>query len=270
MEEYKAIHTVLLDMMKKVASTCDKLKIPYYLVEGSCLGAVRHQGFIPWDDDLDVAIPFDCAEEFCKLAPPLLGNTIKIYGGGFVDDNLRVCNENIEIERPANVIDKEDKLIHPWIDIFVLYGLPKNIILRYFHYRRLWFWQKVFKLSDQTHVYKRERDPFSNLIIKLAGKFHTEKMFDSKKALYRMNIVGKRYRFENSKYVMAFPTWYATKEIMPKSTYGNGVMIQFEDTQFRVPSRSDAYLKQLYGDYMELPPPVERNGKHKIKIVKGE
>ena len=263
MGEYQQI---LLDMLKEITSLCDRMRIPYYLAEGTCLGAIRHNGFIPWDDDVDIVIPDNYAE-FLYSCQKYLSPRYKIMGGLFKDENLRIIDTSVRIKRPDNIVDKKDKLTHPWIDIIMLYGLPDNRILKRIHYFRLFFYQKLFKLSDREHIYKRKRGKFAALVVYFSGLIHTEKLINGYSQLKRLKNIGAKYLFENSNYVVAFHTWYGVKEIMPKEVYGDGVMVPFETIKARVPQKFDEYLTQLYGDYKQLPPESERVGKHQITIV---
>lgn len=263
MGEYQQI---LLDMLKEITSVCEELGIKYFLVEGTCLGAVRHKGFIPWDDDIDIAIFAEDYEKFVTEVPRKLKNNYFLQEGFVIDDATRIYDNKIDIK--VNVVDSD--MHHPWIDVLILCGMPDNIFFRKLHYFLIWLSLKIFKASNLKNVNKRKRGLLESLIIEIISKTKISHLIDTKVTLKNLKKYLFRKQYNNSNYTLAFPSWYFEKEIMPKEVYGDGVMVPFETIKARVPQKYDEYLTRLYGDYMQLPPESERVGKHLISIVKFE
>ena len=118
-----------LEVLKEVVRICDKYKITYYISGGTYLGAVRHKGFIPWDDDVDIAMPREDYEIFLQLAEQELNSKYKLvtykkddnylyYPSKIETDEMKVINHSVNNEKNFNA----------WIDIFPLDGMPNNFI----------------------------------------------------------------------------------------------------------------------------------------------
>ena len=120
-----------LDILKLVKRICDKYDIKYSLHGGTLLGAVRHGGFIPWDDDIDIGMPRPDYEEFMRIVRDFLPEHM-IYRNFRIgnEDTIffsRVEDSSIQVE-DSSAIKKRNR--NAWIDIFPLDGMPKNVIVR--------------------------------------------------------------------------------------------------------------------------------------------
>lgn len=264
MNELREYQTILLDILKDVAVACNQMGIPYYLTEGTCLGAVRHKGFIPWDDDIDIAIPSSYYERFIRDIHKYLKKEHSVEPGFITGDYTRVVNTQIEVK--SDVLTK-GKSYHPWIDIMCLYGMPNNLVVREIHYIKFYLAQKLFKMSDSKNIIRRKRNIFESIIVSIVSRINLTSILNKEKRLKKVQDLLFRYSFESSNYVLGYTSWYFKKELMPKEVYGSGTNAIFEGEEIRIPSDYDTYLKRLYGDYMTLPPEEERQGKHKLTIV---
>lgn len=252
---------VLLSMTEDVISACNNLEIPYFLTEGSCLGAVRHKGMIPWDDDIDIAIPETYVERFINELPLKLGKTYYIKQQFEGDDSFQIINRNIKI------VSEVTKRENPWIDVMVLYGMPNSVIQRELHYLNFYLHQKLYKLSDPENIQIRDRGIIQNTAIEIARKLRIYKLLNKQKRLRSVEKILKKYPYDKCSYVIAYGSWYFKKELMKKCVYGKGKLTEFEYLTVRIPEQYDTYLKKLYGDYMKLPPLERREGKHKIQVI---
>lgn len=253
----KQLQNVELEMFKEIAKICDKNGLTYYMSAGTFLGAVRHKGFIPWDDDMDMRIPRDDYEKlidilYKELPEPYIVQHYKL------NKNVhryfaRVENTKVKFIRTHAVKRQES---NAWIDIFPLDGMPDNKIhasLRKFHllYRKMWMQLSVF---DEIVDVSKKRPWLERVIIFIATKTPIQNMLSWDRMWRKLDEALKAYPLSQSKYYMNFMSAYKFKDIIPKQIYGKGKKYKFEDAVFNGPEDYDSFLKILYGDYMKLPP----------------
>lgn len=260
------VQTVILDIFKVVADLCERHQIPYYAIGGTCLGAVRHHGFIPWDDDLDIAIPIQYFDEFWEIAnkelPPkyqtYTGKKVKVYNMMFG----KVHNtETAYIETRDAEFKKSYKGI--FIDIMPMSAIPDDPEEREDFYKKVRRYRKYnymrrFPLrrlpqnwSKRRWLYMRIMAPF------IRFDHYSEELMD----LMRSHPFGSTsltgYTWSKNVRKYTFPIEY----------FESTVDLPFEDTTIRCPVRYKEYLAAQFGDnYMELPPESER-WSHKTEIV---
>ena len=252
-EEHKKIQ---LDILRKVASFCEEKGINYYLTDGTLIGAVRHKGFIPWDDDVDIEMPRPDFNRFRKefvnqgnlrfVAP---GDPDSRYHNGKV---IRIDTVKIE-----NGIKYNDDYLGVDIDIFIIDGCPDSIdeykVLR----------KKICKLYNAYAQVKQ------GLVgsIKHKMKVLLWKLFygSPKKNISEAFRLCEKYDFGSSKYIARYGRFSVGFRV-PAECYSNFVYKDFEGEQFRVPVGYDAVLKAQFGDYMRLPPESERVSHHSNKV----
>ena len=219
--ECKKIEIEILDY---VTELCNKNNLTYFLGGGTLLGAVRHKGFIPWDDDVDIMMP---REDYDKLAQ-VISN---IDNNRFLYLNYK---DNNDYYYPfAKVVDKRTKVkeldckeikdLGVYIDIFPIDNVSDDM---------------------QENKLKWYMSIFNNY----------------KKVLEKMENLGKKY--PNSNTVACITGRYFEKEIMPKSYIEDFIMAKFEDREYKIPKGYDLYLTKHYGDYMQLPPKEKQVSNH--------
>lgn len=251
------------DLLKTTVDICDKLGITYYLVCGSALGAVKYSGFIPWDDDVDIAMPRLDYKRFCKEAPELLPeyyflqNIDTDKNVPFIFSKLR-DSRTTYIEKSISHIDINHGV---YIDIFPIDGYPK----------------------EQGEIKKMERSlKFLKLGLSSVYKFNSNMRLTTKIFLTIERILGFNYRTKYfikkiSKLISAYPTatsniwcnhgnWQGKLEYAPRSQYGEGAWAEFEGLKVRVPEKYDEYLTQKYGDWRADLPKEQQIGHHFYEI----
>lgn len=248
----KEIQKVLLDTLVYVDNFCTEREIPYYMIGGTLLGAVRHGGFIPWDDDIDIAMTRENYEKFLSLWDD------KEHDGFMLQNTFtdRKCRHTI-----TRILIKGTRLLHNgsynvtkehselFIDIFPLDNVPDDIELREQQRKDLIKAKRMigFKFSSRAstklkHYIKRLRQGF----LAPVSYHHLVKKVD---------IISKRYCLEQTKSICSMSSQYDyNKQAMSRKIYGSPIRIPFEKYAFLAPEHPDEYLKQLYGDYMQLPP----------------
>lgn len=254
-----------LIILKEFQRICDANNLKYFVVAGSMLGAVRHKGFIPWDDDIDVAMPRKDYDRFLEIAPSLLSN----------DYYLESPRDNDHVTIVSTIVSKEggyslnnaSKTMYTgaWIDIMMIDGVPDPGIRRTIHWYRYMALRAMYQISHFEEVVdqNRARPVHEKLIINFAKATKMQKLLNSSKINARIERLMRSVPYEHSNYVATYCGIYRKKEIVPKAWYGEGKRYAFEDTETFGLSNADAYLRQLYGDYMT--PPEDRSSKHNVK-----
>lgn len=244
------LQQIEFDMLKVFIGICDSLNLKYYLVCGSCLGAVKYNGFIPWDDDVDVALPREDYNRFITKAPGMLPEGLFLQNH-LTDANCcevfsKLRNSNTTfIERGNESIDQNHGV---FVDVFPLDGLPNEG--REKHFKKLKFFdrRRIVKLDYKRFSKNNITSVRSNCIYILYKLFGYRK--DTPKTLCELND-----------YLSQFPTqecdiWSNLHEEgcdvihnNPREWYGDGVMKTFEGFEVRVPAEFDKYLTRRYGDW---------------------
>ena len=259
----RRLQAIELSILRSVKEICDKHQLTYYLAYGTLLGAVRHEGFIPWDDDVDILMPRPDFERFMYLADhelekPLILQT-KEKDKSFPFGHAQVQNTQIKIRTATR---QNAQVWNAWIDILPLDAMPKNklhFFTRKYHilYRRMMC--NLADFPDIVNIHKTGRPWYENLIIFIAIKTHPERYLDSYKQYRKFHNYLSQYPFEKGYYLVDAYSYYKFKSLFKKSIYGKGTVLLFEGEQYRVPEQYEFYLKQIYGDYMTLPPKNKRN-----------
>jgi lipopolysaccharide cholinephosphotransferase len=259
------IQTVQFDLLKQFIAVCTKFKLRYYLFGGTCLGAVRHQGFIPWDDDIDVAMPRPDFDKLMGLAskfkePYFLQNIHTDRRYSYPYAKLR-NSDTCFIETVFSHVQMNQGV---FIDIFPLDGMSKkpgathvNNIKPYW----LWFQWYFSYINNSLHPIKFNKRILLNLLSNFfAILFWPFNINNSNSKSIEKSC--KRIPFEKATLVGPYLTMYFNKEALPFAVFGDGVDAKFEGLDVKIPADYDQYLKKIYGNYMRLPDPSKQKGHH--------
>lgn len=252
------IHEVLLNMAKEFDNICQKHEIPYYMLGGTMLGAIRHKGFIPWDDDMDFGVP---REYYKKLYDILKKELPSPYRCCSFEDSPYVFYPYYKIEDRTTRLDSaqlggcvEDK-IGINIDVFPLDVCSKDSKSLKRIIRLNDIYGRIFTQSASKSIKKNFIKKIIRLLLPISQrKFYSiikSKVGGIPKGEYRGNIYGH----------------WEEKEIIPIGWYGSNCMYNFENLRLQGLKEYDKYLRRLYGDYMILPS-VEKRKPHGEKAYK--
>jgi len=258
------VQDMQLELMKKLHNFMEENQIQYYLIAGSALGAARHKGFIPWDDDIDIGLFRADYEKFIKVASSFDKNydIVNYKNNKNCDYGLtRIYFPNTYIENPIIEKTKLDKRLY--FDVFPLDNVPNDT--------------EELKAYEQTIAKKKsliQRIDVRNhnntktiLLIKKALSFVLSPFRNS--ILASFDKLAQKYDSADTTHVCSLSSQYSfKKQVISKEIYGIPTLHVFETEEFYVPEKLDAYLTILYGsDYYEIPPIEKRRKGHNIYSI---
>ena len=268
--ELRQLQMLQLRVMKLIHAICVEKGVNYYLIAGSLLGAVRHKGFIPWDDDIDIAMMRDDFEKFKKEFSKSFPQDKYFLQTFSTDPNFdvplaRLCVKNTIQDIPSDRFLKSFK--GTYIDIFPLDNVPNSNKLRLKQEKqiskiRLLFRLKLYRVYESNSVFSVIAKKTISALLTVIPLAYLQKKY---------NEVLLKYDGIKSSDVCSMASKYNyCKQAMPKSIYGTPTLIRFEDTEFFGPEYPIAYLKKLYGEnYMQLPPMEKREIPHDVYVKEG-
>jgi len=264
----RKVQMVQLGIAKEIKRVCEILQIQYFLDGGTLLGAIRHNGFIPWDDDMDIGMMRDDYEIFIKKAPDLLKENYFLQtwhtdpGYGLAFAKLRL-NNTIYLEKAAQYSSAHCGI---YVDIIPYDDFPNNIS------DRKWQGRQHYILKRMILVKSGYR-PWAVHISKV-GKIVTYCVYmpirilvffiNKRKLIKKFEKIATAYNREKTDnlYIQGgadYGEW-----VVPCECFSDYAEHTFEDTVFMIPAGYDSYLRNGYGDYMQLPPECKREDRHKI------
>ena len=241
--DIKALHNCILKTLQTIDKVCKEHNLRYYIWAGTQLGAVRHGGFIPWDDDIDIAMPRKDYDLLIANAKEWLPNPYEMVCAEN-DENYPIAFAKIQ-DSSTTIIERMHLryLGGAYIDVFPLDGVPNNWCKRW-HFARYKFYRTVLYLV-QRDPYKHGKGP-SSWVPLLCRKLFTLK--GVQKSI--RNILTK-YDFDKSTLVADYDD--GLRFVMPKEVLGTPIPCKFEDIEVLGVAQPDTYLKMKYGNYMQLP-----------------
>lgn len=247
------LHSAQLDILKEVKRVCNNNNLRYYLAFGTCLGAVRHKGFIPWDSDIDIFMYIDDVDKFVALQSEFNKEYFiqtRKNDPGFGATCLRVRKSNTTfIEKDLNDQDINHGV---WIDVYPMYYCPKSNLKKQI-YILLSFFNRLLVINRVPKNHGNGVKVFSKIVLslipdrlkKLMTKRIESSLRNNKNSDEVFHFFGETLKLNNSD--ISKTAWF--KE--PKD-------LEFEGELFSGPTFPDKYLEKTYGDYMKLPPKEEQ------------
>lgn len=254
----KTLQSEELKMMKIIREICEKENLTYFMIGGTLLGSIRHKGFIPWDDDVDLAMPRKDYEKFLMVSKKYLPTNIFVQNFR-TDDKYRyyitrVLNKNILVEE-KRFIGVDTPQAYASVDIFPIDGSPNPRILRKIHYSRIMIRRFLISLCYRDTIDKeRKRSNLEKLLVNILIKIPFESILSPNKIKESLDKLLKKYSMDGSLYSGTIMGAYRIREMVPTVMFGKPKLYKFEDDTFYGPEQVDEYLKHMYGDYMKLPP----------------
>lgn len=250
------VHGTLLNILRDVDCFCAENNLVYYLAYGTLLGAVRHKGFIPWDDDIDICMPRPDYERFIKLFPSEKGR-------------IQVVSHKLDPNYPfyyAKVHDISTVVIENsnynykmgvYIDIFPIDAMPTSKKDQDSYMKKFNFYRDIYNIK--SFKFRKGRKMMKNIIL-LCSKLITP-FFSKKYLTNKLDQISHTYDYSESDLV-SIAASIDQRLIFEKKIFSNGIKLKFEDIEASVPLNYHEILKRNYGNYMVLPPEEKRLSHH--------
>lgn len=261
-EHYRKVQLVELELLKEVDKICKKHKIRYFLDGGTLLGAVRHKGFIPWDDDLDISLLRDDYEKLCNVITDELPDTMFFQDWrteqGYPYNFAKVRMNNTKFVQTG--LEQCDIHHGIYIDIFPIDKLPSD------EKKRVRFNKKIKNLKIKLSVsymsyYKNgKKRPLNQRFIIAVFKL----LYDRQKLHIKADKLATSYNKTKSKLYFSNFGLLSNKLSFDESYFNETAEYEFEGELFTSVKNYDGFLKKLYGNYMNVPSESERKQKHEI------
>jgi len=259
------IQAAILGLLEEFDSFCRLKGLRYSLAAGTLLGSVRHKGFIPWDDDIDVVMPRPDYEKLLKDYPLHSRGTryrlVNWSNSPFPFPFTKLCDSTF-LARTYQYADLATEYL--WIDIFPLDGAPSDVKVFKSYLRRRDFKLQIaycFTMKSENKVKQAIRASIKSVLSPFVKTHSIIKNIDNN---------AKKLSYDKSEYV-AQMAWnvYGEKELFPRSYFDELVEVDFEGRRFLASKNWDEILTQVYGNYMQLPP-VDQRSDHGIMAWKND
>lgn len=260
-----------LEILKKIDKICDEINLKYCLAYGTLIGAVRHKGFIPWDDDVDIMMP---RKDYDLFVQYFIEHKEKLKSYEIINPQVNEkCPYTIsrisDMRYRLDVDNEEDYGIGLFVDVYPLDGVGnsfeesaklKNISSKY---------ASLCFLSTRQRVKRENTKSTIKYIIKFPA-FIVAKTFGKKFFMNKLYSMAANCDYDSSKYIgcIIWASDDGVRGIFPKDWFKELIDIEFEGYMFKAPKDYDNILKHGYGDYMKLPPKRERIAHHYYKAYR--
>lgn len=251
------LHKLAINIAKAFHDVCVRNDIPYYMLYGTMLGAKRHQGFIPWDDDMDFGIELKYYEKIVNSLKKDLPKRYRLLTrcdrqgaiGGFlkIEDTQTIVYEKSRIHEEENT--------GVFIDVFILYPCNAN---------KSW-WSRSGLIKFFTLIQAYRFCSMNGRGWKKIFSYVTKILFCGLKRDSLINFYEKYLVVKEGRFFTTYSSVYNMKDIIDRNIYGQPLLYKFEDAVFYGVEDSDAYLSHLYGDYMKQPP-LEKRKVHASEV----
>lgn len=266
-DEHEQLKKVQLMIAEDIKRICEKYQIKYFLDAGSMLGAVRHKGFIPWDDDIDIGMPKEDYNKFLEVAPAELGEKYFVDNYNTNHDNPLVFTKirllgTEYIENKANAGAKHNEI---FVDIFPYYYISDNELVRKSEAFRMQLLTQMLLIKGGYKVWRGETrlKYLKFLPIQILAKCYSVKTLRN-----RIDKLYNKHKGTKNICVHAgscYNYWY-----FPAIWFDEMIMVDFEGVSFSIPKEYDAFLTKAYGDYRKLPPEKDRQTHQIMKLELGK
>ena len=262
----KRWNATILDILKAFMQICERHQLRYYCCAGTAIGAVRHHGIIPWDDDIDVIMPRPDYDRLLQIAKEEDFGNYEIISP-YSDPTYPLYFSKISNRNTTLIEDRHIPCVTGlYVDIFPLDATDDNVEKA----KRLK--AKYTKIINRLNAVSTHNtfgeymllltDPkeWGRFVIKTIAYFCRSKVRCH--LIAQMDEISHRYDYDKARNVQVYTGSYGFKEVFPKEWLGEGKMFPFEDIEVPLPQEYDKYLRHFFNDYMQFPPEEQRVEKH--------
>lgn len=262
-EVLKKLQQTQLGILKDFISLCEKYDLTYIMLGGTGIGVVRHQGFIPWDDDIDVAMPRKDYDVFLAMLEKEMGDKYHIQTP--LTDPDYCCNVTHMQKKGTRFVPYVSRNMGCdlciSIDIFPMDNMPDDEKARRAQLKKTWILNKLIFLCGTgepiiplTGVKKKAAAVICRMIHMILKVLHVKPAF-----LYKMLVKeATRYNDQPSEYINAFEVTMSHKAYISRTELYPLRKMKYEGIEVTMPNKYDRYLRRLFGDYMTMPPEEKR------------
>ena len=272
-EKLKILQTCCVNILFKFDEVCRLHNLTYYLAYGTLLGAVRHKGFIPWDDDIDLLMPREDMQYIIENFDSLFKEpyTINHYSKPNFNSNsfvLRICNHQVQIKRE---IGGEARLFDSFISIFPICGMPKGkIAQKLFALKANLLYTKLRFVRSANNGYGNVHRSFKeNVGVAINRLFGLGRNCSIIEAVKSIDDLLRKFQYANSN-VVGIHSFGYHKFLFDEKDFGKPIYLAFEGRQLPVPAKYEKLLTLFYGDYKKMPPVDKRQPQHGVDIIINE
>lgn len=263
--DLRELQKVEAKILKTFIDFCNEHSLRVYIIGGTLIGAVRHKGFIPWDDDIDVSMPRPDYDKLVDLQKQ----------GTYISDHCYLQSDETDdsfngyipqvVYRESRMLSgqyREKEELKIGLSVFVYEGTPKSDLMKKIYFKKMYVLRSMHALcrADFAHVNTKA----AKLIGPILQPFFRYK--DTKKYRDKILSASKKYSYEGSEFVTPTADANGDKEIVSRKVYDEFVELEFEGFKCYAASNYIEHLTKYYGDYMQLPPEEERKPKHSFDM----
>lgn len=266
-EETKNIE---LNLLKNIDSLCRKKGYKYSLAGGTALGCIRHKGFIPWDDDIDILMPRKDYEEFLKFCHDNI-KEFDVLACEFDNQyswlNAKICDSNTYLNEDTGFRMNYKEGVY--VDVFPIDGAGTTYREAIKNFKKQRFNLELLNAANWEHYIRSKTRSWIFEPIRFVF-FILSRFVNPNKLSNKIENRIKKLDMQDNSYSCCYSGSYREKEVLPTSVFEEYIELPFEDGKFMIFKEYDKYLGSIYGNYMDMPPENKRVSHHGFTAYRKE
>lgn len=274
-EVLKQLQSAELEILKDFMDLCDRHGLVYFGIAGTGIGAIRHQGFIPWDDDIDVAMPRQSFDQFVRLAKEKLGDRYRVLNA-WTDRRYPLMTTRL-MRRGTSFIEHAMKGAKCpcgiFLDIYVLDPVADNRLAYEVQSWEAWFWSKLLILRCMPEPYLFQTGWKARMILLICRLVHVVLRLlriSPGRLRDRCDRVCRRYEGKKTRRIAFLPDTSPYWNVFDVNKLYPLRRLPFENLQLYFPNNLEERLTEQYGDFMQLPPEDRRKTHYPYRLRFGK